>query len=93
MIYLDGDCEEIGGFDTDTDLTYCERIYNEETDRFEGTVCPVCGSYNVVRIDIVDDGDTIYHRCVCRNCGSEFTHSFWVHSTLITKDGRFNKED
>lgn len=41
-------------------------------------VCPKCG-YGVVDYDAGHyDGDYVFHECVCRKCGHEFTEVFKV---------------
>ena len=64
----------------------------EVSDPFCDEMCPVCGSYDIYDSDCEIENDNYYRRMYCVACDSEWTHTFWIANTLITKDGRFEEE-
>lgn len=66
--------------------------YTDEATPFHGGTCPICGGRNTEQTDIEDGdalGGTVLVHMECYNCGSTFIHTFWIRSTLVTQDGRF----
>ena len=64
----------------------------EQLDRFYDGECPVCGSHAIYDSDCEVENDNYYRRMYCAKCSSEWTHTYWIANTLITKDGRFEEE-
>ena len=69
-----------------------EMMWFREDDPFDDGVCPVCGGTNVMDTEHETENDTYLRRMTCGNCGSEWTHTYWIANTLVTMDGRYEEE-
>lgn len=49
-------------------------------------VCPVCGSEEIEFGDIDGKKDTLYQRCVCKDCGAEFDEVFKFAEQIVIEE-------